>query len=38
MRAAADYLEELGVRPRVAAAAADWLAELRDDGRRQPDA
>jgi 3-hydroxyisobutyrate dehydrogenase-like beta-hydroxyacid dehydrogenase len=38
MRAAADYLEELGVRPRVAAAAADWLAELRDDGRRQPEA
>ena len=30
MRAAADYLEELGVRPRVAAAASEWLAELRD--------
>ena len=38
MRAAVDYLGELGIRPRVAAAAADWLAELRDDGRRQPDA
>ena len=30
MRAAADYLEELGVSPRVAAAAAEWLAQLRD--------
>jgi hypothetical protein len=31
MRAAATYLEELGVRPRVAGAAAEWLAQLRDD-------
>lgn len=28
MRAAADYLDELGVPARIAAAAADWLAEL----------
>ena len=28
MRAAAAYLEELGVQPRVASAAADLLAEL----------
>jgi 3-hydroxyisobutyrate dehydrogenase-like beta-hydroxyacid dehydrogenase len=31
MRAAATYLEELGVQPRVAAAAADLLAELAVD-------
>jgi len=31
MRAAADYLEELGVTPRVASAASEWLAELRDE-------
>jgi len=31
MHAAAAYLEELGVTPRVATAAAEWLAELRDD-------
>lgn len=29
MRAAAAYLEELGVEPRVASAAADWLEQLR---------
>jgi 3-hydroxyisobutyrate dehydrogenase-like beta-hydroxyacid dehydrogenase len=34
MRAAAAYLEELGVEPRVATAAAEWLEELRD--RRRP--
>jgi 3-hydroxyisobutyrate dehydrogenase-like beta-hydroxyacid dehydrogenase len=33
MRAAADYLEQLGVEPRVATAAAEWLARLRDDAR-----
>jgi 3-hydroxyisobutyrate dehydrogenase-like beta-hydroxyacid dehydrogenase len=32
MHAAVDYLEELGVSPRVAAAAAEWLAQLRDKG------
>jgi 3-hydroxyisobutyrate dehydrogenase-like beta-hydroxyacid dehydrogenase len=32
MRAAAAYVEELGVEPRVAAAAAAWLEELRDGG------
>jgi 3-hydroxyisobutyrate dehydrogenase-like beta-hydroxyacid dehydrogenase len=31
MRAAVDYLEELGIEPRVAAGAADWLAQLRDE-------
>ena len=31
MRAAAEYLDELGVEPRVAAAAAEWLARLRDE-------
>lgn len=38
MRAAAGYLEELGVSPRVARSAADWLAQLRDDpaGARPP--
>ena len=30
MHAAAGYLEELGVHPRVAGAAAEWLAQLRD--------
>ena len=30
MRAAAAYLEELGVRPRVATAAAECLEQLRD--------
>ena len=30
MRAAVGYLEELGVQPRIAAAAAEWLAQLRD--------
>ena len=33
MRAAVDYLEELDVSPRVAAAAAEWLAQLRDEAR-----
>jgi 3-hydroxyisobutyrate dehydrogenase-like beta-hydroxyacid dehydrogenase len=33
MRAAAAYLEELGVEPRVATAAAEWLEELRDRPR-----
>src|SRR5206468_10065814 len=32
MRAAAEYIAELGVDPRVAAAAAEWLAQLRDEG------
>jgi 3-hydroxyisobutyrate dehydrogenase-like beta-hydroxyacid dehydrogenase len=31
MRAAAAYVEQLGVEPRVAAAAAAWLTQLRDD-------
>lgn len=30
MRAAAAYLDELGIEPRVATAAADWLQQLRD--------
>jgi 3-hydroxyisobutyrate dehydrogenase-like beta-hydroxyacid dehydrogenase len=30
MRASAAYLEQLGVEPRIATAAADWLAQLRD--------
>lgn len=30
MRAAAAYLDELGVEPRIATAAAEWLAQLRD--------
>jgi len=30
MRAAAAYVEELGVDPRVASAAAEWLEHLRD--------
>ncbi len=30
MKAAAAYLEELGVEPRIASAAADWLEQLRD--------
>ncbi len=34
MRAAAIYLEELGVSPRVAGSAAEWLAQLRDDQPR----
>ena len=33
MRAAAAYLEELGVEPRVASAAAGWLEQLRDRPR-----
>jgi hypothetical protein len=31
MHAAADYLAELGVSPRIAVAAAEWLAQLRDE-------
>ena len=31
MRAATDYVEQLGVEPRVARAAAEWLAQLRDE-------
>ena len=34
MNAAAGYLEELGVHPRVARAAEEWLEQLRDAGRR----
>jgi 3-hydroxyisobutyrate dehydrogenase-like beta-hydroxyacid dehydrogenase len=30
MRASAAYLEQLGVEPRIATAAAEWLAQLRD--------
>ena len=30
MHAAAGYVEQLGVEPRIANAAADWLAQLRD--------
>jgi len=33
MDAATDYLEELGVSPRIAVAAAEWLAQLRDPDR-----
>jgi Domain of unknown function (DUF1932) len=32
MRAAVAYVEELGVAPRVATAAAEWLEQLRDAG------
>jgi 3-hydroxyisobutyrate dehydrogenase-like beta-hydroxyacid dehydrogenase len=32
MEAAADYVRELGVEPRVAVAAAEWLTQLRDAG------
>jgi len=34
MRAAAAYLEELGVDPRIASASADWLAQLRDESEQ----
>jgi hypothetical protein len=34
MRAAAAYLEELGVTPRVAGSAAEWLEQLRDEQPR----
>ena len=34
MTAAAGYLEELGVHPRVARAAQEWLEQLRDVGER----
>jgi 3-hydroxyisobutyrate dehydrogenase-like beta-hydroxyacid dehydrogenase len=36
MRAAAAYVEELGVDPRVASAAAEWLDQLRDEGLSNP--
>lgn len=32
MQAAAAYVRELGIEPRIATAAAEWLAELRDAG------
>ncbi len=32
MRAAAAYVEELGVDPRIASASAGWLDQLRDEG------
>jgi 3-hydroxyisobutyrate dehydrogenase-like beta-hydroxyacid dehydrogenase len=32
MKAAAAYLEALGVEPRIASAAAEWLEQLRDEG------
>jgi hypothetical protein len=31
MHAAAAYVDELGIEPRVASAAAAWLEQLRDD-------
>jgi hypothetical protein len=31
MQAAAAYVSELGVEPRIASAAAEWLAQLRDE-------
>ncbi len=33
MNAAAAYVEELGVEPRIASAAAAWLEQLRDEGQ-----
>jgi 3-hydroxyisobutyrate dehydrogenase-like beta-hydroxyacid dehydrogenase len=36
MAAAAAYLRELGVEPRVAEAAAGWLGQLADEGRARP--
>jgi 3-hydroxyisobutyrate dehydrogenase-like beta-hydroxyacid dehydrogenase len=33
MQATAAYVEELGVEPRMAVAAAEWLAQIRDAGR-----
>ncbi len=36
MRAAAAYVEELGVDPRIASAAAEWLDQLRDAGLSNP--
>jgi 3-hydroxyisobutyrate dehydrogenase-like beta-hydroxyacid dehydrogenase len=32
MQAAAAYVEELGIEPRIATAAAEWLVQLRDEG------
>ena len=34
MNAAAAYVEELGVEPRIASASAAWLAQLRDENDR----
>jgi hypothetical protein len=31
MRAAAAYVQQLGVEPRISAAAAAWLEQLRDE-------
>ena len=36
MRAAAAYVEELGVDPRIASAAVEWLDQLRDEGLSNP--
>ena len=36
MDAAAAYLGELGVEPRVAEAAAGWLGQLADEKRARP--
>jgi len=33
MRATAAYVEELGVEPRMATAAAEWLVQIRDAAR-----
>ena len=36
MQAAAAYVTELGVEPRIATAAAEWLAQLRDETGSDP--
>jgi 3-hydroxyisobutyrate dehydrogenase-like beta-hydroxyacid dehydrogenase len=36
MNAAAAYVTELGIEPRIATAAAEWLAQLRDNGGLAP--
>ena len=36
MRAAAAYVEELGVDPRIASASAEWLDQLREEGLSNP--
>jgi 3-hydroxyisobutyrate dehydrogenase-like beta-hydroxyacid dehydrogenase len=36
MNAAAAYVTELGIEPRIAKAAAEWLAQLRDNGGLAP--
>jgi hypothetical protein len=33
MRAAVAYVEQLGVEPRISAAAAAWLEQLRDESK-----